>query len=126
MNVSGTCYIGNDYFTDSSIVSLRDAIERKFVKSIRYVAEESSGSEDEIFQKIYANHIENKTIKYRKVKPITILVTKDIAACKRLTEKLIAFLAKKEGTNEEQASQKVLIVTSADEHKSNIPIPESR
>jgi type III restriction enzyme len=30
------------------------------------------------------------------VKPLTILVTKDIAACKRLTDKLIAFLAEKE------------------------------
>ncbi|KYC52476.1 MAG: Type III restriction enzyme, res subunit [Candidatus Methanofastidiosum methylothiophilum] len=123
VNVSGTCYIGDEYFTDViHRFSLRDAIEAKFVKSIRYVAEDSSGSEDEKFQKIYDNHIENKTIKYRKVKPITILVTKDIATCKRLTEKLIAFLAKKENISKEQAAEKVLIVTSAKEHKSNIPI----
>ncbi len=122
-NVSGTCYIGDDYFTDViHRFSLRDSIEEKFVKSIRYVAEDSSGSEDEKFQKIYDNHIENKTAKYRKVKPITILVTKNIAACKRLTDKLIAFLAKKEKTSKEQAAKKVLIVTSANEHKSNIPI----
>ena len=123
MNVSGTCYIGDDYFTDViHRFSLRDAIEAKFVKSIRYVAEDSSGSEDEKFQKIYDNHIENRTVKYRKVKPITILVTKNIAACKRLTDKLIAFLAKKEEITKEQAAEKVLIVTSAGEHKSNIPI----
>jgi len=123
VNVSGTCYIGDDYFTDViHRFSLRDAIEAKFVKSIRYVAEDSSGNEDEKFQKIYDNHIENKLVKYRKVKPITILVTKNIAACKRLTEKLIAFLAKKENITREQAAQKVLIVTSANEHKSNIPI----
>jgi len=123
VNVSGTCYIGNDYFTDViHRFSLRDAIEEKFVKSIRYVAEDSSGSEDEKFQKIYDNHIENKTVKYRKVKPITILVTKNIAACKRLTDKLIAFLAQKEKISKEQAAEKVLIVTSASEHKSNIPI----
>ena len=123
VNVSGTCYIGDEYFTDViHRFSLRDAIEAKFVKSIRYVAEDSSGSEDEKFQKIYDNHIENKTIKYHKVKPITILVTKDIATCKRLTEKLIAFLAKKENISKEQAAEKVLIVTSANEHKSNIPI----
>jgi type III restriction enzyme len=123
VNVSGTCYIGDEYFTDViHRFSLRDAIEAKFVKSIRYVAEDSSGSEDEKFQKIYDNHIENKTTKYRKVKPITILVTKDIATCKRLTEKLIAFLAKKENISKEQTAEKVLIVTSAKEHKSNIPI----
>ena len=123
VNVSGTCYIGDDYFTDViHRFSLRDAIEAKFVKSIRYVAEDSSGNEDEKFQKIYDNHIENKTVKYRKVKPITILVTKNIAACKRLTDNLIAFLARKEQISKEQAAEKVLIVTSANEHKSNIPI----
>ncbi len=104
VNVSGTCYIGDDYFTDViHRFSLRDSIEEKFVKSIRYVAEDSSGSEDEKFQKIYDNHIENRTVKYRNVKPITILVTKNIAACKRLTEKLVAFLVKKEKISKEQA-----------------------
>lgn len=123
VNVSGTCYIGDDYFTDViHRFSLRDAIEAKFVKSIRYVAEDSSGSENEKFQKIYDNHIENRTVKYRMVKPITILVTKNITACKRLTEKLIAFLSKKEKISKAQAAEKVLIVTSAGEHKSNIPI----
>ncbi len=123
VNVSGTCYIGDDYFTDViHRFSLRDSIEEKFVKSIRYVAEDSSGTEDEKFQKIYDNHIENKTAKYRRVKPITILVTKNIAACKRLTDKLIDFLAKKERISKEKAADKVLIVTSANEHKSNIPI----
>ncbi len=123
VNFSGTCYIGNDYFTDViHRFSLRDSIEQKFVKSIRYVAEDSSGSEDEQFQKIYDNHIENKTAKYRMVKPITILVTKNIAACKRLTDKLIAFLAKKEKVSKEQAAEKVLIVTSANEHKRNIQV----
>jgi len=123
VNVSGTCYIGDDYFTDViHRFSLRDAIEAKFVKTIRYVAEDSSGGEDEKFQKIYDNHTENKTIKYRMVKPITIMVTKNIAACKRLTDKLIDFLAKKEKISKKEAAEKILIVTSASEHKSNIPI----
>ena len=123
VNVSGTCYIKDDYFTDViHRFSLRDSIEEKFVKSIRYVAEDSSGSEDEKFQKIYDNQIENKTVKYRKVKPITILVTQNITACKRLTDKLVTFLAKKERISKEKAAEKVLIVTSANEHKSNIPI----
>ncbi len=125
VNLSGTCYIGDDYFTDViHRFSLRDSIEEKFVKSIRYVAEDSSGSEDEKFQKIYDNHIENKTGKYNKVKPITILVTKDITTCKRLTDRLIDFLAKKEKISKERAANKVLIVTSAQEHKNNIPVLE--
>lgn len=123
VNLSGTCYIGDDYFPDViHRFSLRDSIEAKFVKSIRYVAEDSSGSENEKYQKIYENHIENKKVKYRKVKPITILVTKNIAACKRLTDKLIDFLAKKEKISKKKASEKVLIVTSANEHKNNIPV----
>lgn len=123
VNLSGTCYIGNDYFSDViHRFSLRDSIETKFVKSIRYVAEDSSGTEDEKFQKIYENHIENKKVKYRKVKPITILVTKNIAACKRLTDKLITFLSKKEKISKDNSAKKVLIVTSASEHKNNIPI----
>ncbi len=123
VNLSGTCYIGDDYFTDViHRFSLRDSIEAKFVKSIRYVAEDSSGSEDEKFQKIYDNHIENKKVKYRKVKPITILVTKNISDCKRLTDKLITFLSKREKISKDNAAEKVLIVTSANEHKNNIPI----
>jgi len=123
VNLSGTCYIGDDYFTDVIYrFSLKDSIEEHFVKSIRYVAEDSSGSEDEKFQKIYDNHTENKVAKYRKLKPITILVTKNIAACKRVTDKLITFLAKKEKISTKEAAEKVLIVTSANEHKRNIPI----
>lgn len=123
VNLSGTCYVGNDYFTDViHRFSLRDSIESRFIKSIRYVAEDSSGNEDEKFQKIYDNHVENGTVKYRKVKPLTILVTKNIAACKRLTDKLIDFLAARERISREEASGKVLIVTSANEHKSNITI----
>lgn len=123
VNLSGTCYIGDDYFTDViHRFSLRDSIESRFVKSIRYVAEDSSRGESEKFQKVYENHFENKKVKYRKVKPMTILVTKNIAACKRLTDKLIDFLAEKEKINKEKASKKVLIVTSANEHKGNIPI----
>lgn len=123
VNLSGTCYIGDEYFSDVvHRFSLRDAIEAQFAKTIRYVAEDSSGSEDEKLQKIYDNHLENKTVKYRKVKPLTIMVTKNIAACKRLTDKLTAFLAKKEKTSKDRAAKKILIVTSANEHKRNIPM----
>jgi len=119
---SGTCYVGNNYFADVIYrFSLRDSIENRFIKTIDYVAEDISHSKEEKFQKIYDNHIQNKTVKYRLIKPLTILVTKDISACKRLREDLIEFVAEKENINKEAAESKVLIVTSANEHKDNIP-----
>jgi len=118
---SGTCYIENDYFADVVYrYSLREAIEQGFAKSIDYVAEDTSQSQHEKFQKIYDNHREHKHARYRKVKPLTILVTRDIAACKRLTEELIDFLAEQEGISPEKAEKKVLIVTSAQEHQANV------
>lgn len=117
---TGTAYIGNDYFTDVVYrYSLRQAIEEKFAKTIRYVAEDSPGGEQEKFQKIYDNHLENK-MRYRKVKPITIIITKDIAYCKKLTEKWLDFVAKKEHISKKEAEKKILIVTSSAEHKANV------
>ncbi len=119
---SGTCYVGNDYFTDVIYrFSLRQSIEERFVKTIDYVAEDVSHTKDEKFQKIYDNHIQNKALKYRLIKPLTILVTKDISTCKKLTQDLIDFLTKKENISKDAAASKVLIVTSANEHKNNIP-----
>jgi type III restriction enzyme len=123
VNLSGTCYVKDDYFTDViHRFALKDAMENGFVKLVRYVAEDSSGNEEEKFQKIYDNHIENKTVKYRKIKPITILITKDINACERLKDRLIAFLATKEDISEEIAAKRVLIVTSSQKHRNNIPL----
>lgn len=118
---SGTCYIGNDYFADVVYrYSLRDGIEQGFAKRIDYVAEDTSQSQHEKFQKIYDNHLEHKTARYRKVKPLTILVTRDISACKRVTEELIDFLAEQESIPCEDMAKKVLIVTSAREHEANV------
>jgi len=122
---SGTCYIGDDYFADViARYSLRQAIEQGYAKTIDYVAEDTSDSQDEKFQKIYDNHIQNKNYTYRKVKPLTILVTRDITACKRLTDDLIEFLARQEGISTEDAAKKVLIVTSAREHEANVRMLE--
>jgi type III restriction enzyme len=119
---SGTCYVKNDYFADVIYrFSLRDSIEKRFIKTIDYVAEDVSHSKEEKFQKIYDNHVQNKTVKYRLIKPLTILITKDISACKRLREDLFEFIAEKENISKEAAESKVLIVTSANEHKDNIP-----
>lgn len=121
VGLSGTCYIGDEYFTDViSRYSLREAIEEGFVKIIDYVAEDTSNTQDEKFQKIYDNHIENKNTKYRLLKPLTILITKDIRACNKLTDDLIQFIAEMEGISEEDAGKKVLEVTSSPKHKNNL------
>lgn len=121
VGLSGTCYIKDEYFTDViSRYSLREAIEEGFVKSIDYVAQDASTTQDEKFQKIYDNHMENKNGKYRLVKPLTILITKDIRACNKLTDDVIKFLSEKEGLSEEDAAKKVLEVTSAKKHTQNI------
>lgn len=117
---SGTCYVDDDYFSDVlTRYSLRKAIEEGYAKIIDYVSEDSSDSDYEQFQKIYDNHIQNKTQFYRKVKPLTILITRDIADCKKLAIELIKFLAEQEGISEEAATKKILIVTSAREHQAN-------
>lgn len=122
---SGTCYISDDYFADVIVrYSLRQAIEQGYSKTIDYVAEDTSGSQDEKFQKIYDNHILNKTHFYRRVKPLTIVVTRDIAACKQVTDDLTEFLARQEGISPEDAAKKVLIVTSAREHEANVRMLE--
>lgn len=83
------------------------------------MAEDSSQSQPEKFQKIYDNHLENKS-RYRLVKPLTILVTRDISASRHLTEDLIDFLTRVEGISKEDAEKKVLLVTSAQEHQVNV------
>lgn len=110
VGLSGTCYVGDEYFRDVVFrYSLRQAIEDGMVKSIDYVAEDSSGDQNEKLQKIYANHKDAQR-KYRKVKPLTVLVTKDIVACKKLEDNLVAFLATKEKLPREEAAKKVLRV----------------
>ena len=121
LGFTGTAYIENEYFNDVIYrYSLREAIEDKIVKNIEYVQKDDSLKRNEKFQKIYINHQENKD-KYPRVKPLTILVTKDISSAKNLREDLIDFLEEKESLLREEIEKKVLIVTSANEHKANIP-----
>lgn len=117
---TGTAYIDDEYFTDVIYrYSLREAVDDKMVKMVDYVSKDESISMDEKFQKIYDNHIENRN-KYRRIKPLTILITKDITNAKRLRENLTEFLSKKESQPKEEVEKKVLIVTSAQEHKANV------
>lgn len=120
LGFTGTAYIDDEYFSDVIYrYSLRQAIEDRIVKNVDYVKEDESKNDNERFQKIYQNHIENVK-KYTLVKPISILVTKDIRHAKNLYEDFVEFLAKQEGMSKKETEGKVLIVTSAREHKANV------
>ncbi|AEF81524.1 DEAD/DEAH box helicase [Leadbettera azotonutricia] len=120
---TGTAYIDNDYFNDCLYrYSLRSGIENKFIKKIDYIVENIDQNEYEKFQKILFNHKRNKQL-YPEIKPLTILITKDIKEAKQLQTRLVEFLAsRKEGTEEELYKGKVLIVTSHKDHRQNIPL----
>lgn len=120
LGFTGTAYINDEYFNDVIYrYSIRQAVDDRVVKSVDYVAKDESIDLNEKFQKIYDNHDEFVK-KYRLIKPLTILVTKDISKAKVLREDLIDFLEKKEKLNREAVEAKVLIVTSHKDHKKNI------
>ena len=123
VGVSGTCYTGNKYFADVvSRYSLNQAIEEGMVKNVEYVADAPKTNDPaEKWQLIYQRHQKSRAEhKPRRIRPLTIIVTKDITACKRVAEDLRDFLAEWEGISAEQAKEKTLVVTSASEHQANV------
>lgn len=121
LGFTGTAYIGNEYFNDVIYrYSLRSAIENKFVKNVHYVVENTDNSEHEKFQKILQNHNRNKSL-YPNVKPLSILVTKDIKSAKQLHTRLVEFLVdRKEGVEDYIREQKIMVVTSDKEHRTSV------
>jgi type III restriction enzyme len=73
VGVSGTCYVGDDYFADVvHRYSLRQAIEEKFVKKVEYVDELPAAAEnpEEKWQLIYNRHKDwKKKLKARGIRP---------------------------------------------------------
>lgn len=123
VGVSGTCYIGDEYFADVvNRYSLRQAIEERFVKKVEYVAEmPQTDNPSEKWQLIYNRHQDwKRRIRRQGIRPLTIIVTKDIKTCKLVTEELQAFLQEWEDIPPEAAERKVLPVSSASEHQVNV------
>lgn len=118
---TGTAYKNDKYFNDVLYrYSLRQAIDDRVVKRIKYIDEDISDNDYEKFQKIYQNHQKNK-IKYSAIKPISIIITADINSAKGLYNDFIDFLANETQDNRTIIEEKVLIVTSHKDHKDNIP-----
>jgi type III restriction enzyme len=124
VGASGTCYVGNDYFTDViHRYSLRQAIEENFVKKVEYVAELPAAVEnqEEKWQVIYNRHRDwKRKLKSRRIRPLTIVVTKTIADADRVTEELQDFLQEWEHIDANKAKDKVLRVTSAAKDQLNV------
>ncbi len=124
VGVSGTCYVGDDYFTDVvHRYSLREAIEEKFVKKVEYVDELPAAAEnpEEKWQLIYNRHKDwKKRLKPRGIRPLTIIVTRAIVDAERVAGELQDFLQEWEGIDAAKAEGKVLCVTSAPEHEPNV------
>lgn len=123
LGVSGTCYVGNEYFSDVVFrYSLRQAIEERFVKKVEYVHEmpATHGQEDR-WQLIWKRHEDwKRKLKSRGIRPLTIVVTQKIVACKQVAEELTDWIADWEKIKREEARSKVLVVTSAKEHQVNL------
>ena len=120
LGFTGTAYTGDEYFNDVIYrYSIRQAVKDRVIKSIEYVAKDENINREEKFQKIYDNH-EGFIQKYRLIKPLTILITKNISRARALREDLIDFLERLEKITREAVEQKVLIVTSDKDHKKNV------
>jgi type III restriction enzyme len=121
LGFTGTAYIENDYFNDVIYrYSLKAAINDGFVKTIDYIEKNNDENENEKFQKVLSNHQKNKEI-YNSLKPLTILVTRDIREAKQLKTRLVEFLSKFTIYSKAFLSEKkVLRVTSDPEDKENV------
>ena len=113
IGVSGTCYVGNDYFADVIYrYSLRQAMEERYVKKVSYVAEmPRTGDPDEKWQLVRNRHEDTRRkLKRRNLRPLTIIITQTIARCKDLADELEAFLIEEARITPEVADEQVLVV----------------
>lgn len=124
IGVSGTCYVENDYFADVIYrFALREAIEQRFVKKIRYITDMPRPSRPEEKWQIIRNSHEDikRRLRPRKVRPLTIIVTPTIVRCKDVADELTDFLAEETGKSREEVSDQVLTVHSEAADLSRLP-----
>lgn len=113
IGVSGTCYVGNDYFDDVIFrYSLRAAIEERYAKKVYYVAEMPSTDEREEKWQLIVNRQEEikRKLRSRGLLPMTIIITPTIERCKDVAEELKGFLIHHEGRDPDTVQDQVLVV----------------
>jgi type III restriction enzyme len=111
VNVTGTPYVDDDYFPDVVFrYGLKQAIADKVVKKPNYKEQDTYKAND--WQKTYAIHQKNKADYGVELKPVSIIVTQEIARCVEVWRELVDFLATKEGISRDEAEKKAIWVTS--------------
>jgi type III restriction enzyme len=112
VNLSGTPYIGDEYFYDIlHRYSIRNAIEDGVIKKVDYKFEEDLQIEKH-FQDSYAYHQKNWVDYGTALKPISIVVTEKISGCVRVWKELVDFIVDREKIPFDEAAKKVIWVAS--------------
>jgi type III restriction enzyme len=119
VGASGTCYVGNQYFTDVICrYSIGTAMDEGTIKEVYYLEKDDSTTDDARFQKLHNQH--EKSRQTYRLKPLTIAVTRSITAAEELHDVLVDFLAGRLPGGRAEAQSRVLIVTSSDKHAANV------
>lgn len=119
VGVSGTCYVENQYFTDVVYrYSIGAAMDEGTVKEVYYLERDDSATDDARFQKLRNQHEKNR--RTYGLKPLTIAVTKNIAAAELLHDALVEFLVERLPGGSAEAESRILIVTSSPKHAANV------
>lgn len=111
INVTGTAYTENEYFPDViARYGLKQAIEQGVVKKPDYVLERTAKKNS--WQETYQFHAANLAEYGKTLKPITIVVTADIASCVEAWNELVKYLMEREKLTRAQAEAKTIWVAS--------------
>ena len=112
VGVSGTPYIGNDYFPDVIFrYGLKQAIDEQVVKTPDYV-EERLVEGGVTFEEILHNHKLNRDKYAGSVKPVSIVVTEKILKCVEVWKELVAKIRTQDGLTQIEAEKRVIWVAS--------------
>ena len=129
LGVSGTCYVGDDYFSDVIYrYPLRLAMEERYVKRVDYVAEmPRTGDPDEKWQLIHNRHEDaRRKLKRRDIRPLSIIVTPTVAKCEGVADDLKAFLVEHAHLTPDETREQVLVVYNGAPGVAKLPYVDHR
>lgn len=111
IGLTGTPYIGNEYFHDVIYrYGIKQAMEDEVIKKIDYKLEEAD--KDKGWDETWHNHTSNQQKYAGVLKPITIIVVDRIFRTVELWKELSEYIAKKESIPFNEASKKIIWVAS--------------
>lgn len=111
IGLTGTPYVGNDYFHDVIYrYGIKQAMEDGVIKRIDYKLEEAD--QDKGWDETWHNHNEIVKKYSGKLKPLTIVVADRIYRTVEIWKELSQYISKKENISFEEASKKVIWVAS--------------